>query len=310
MKRLALVLGATGGIGGAVARTLVQHGWQVRAMARAPATAPAIDGVEWVAGDAMAAADVVAAARGVAVIVHAVNPPGYRDWDKLVLPMMQNSIAAAKAVGARIVLPGTLYNYGSGTSGPLTETTPQQASTRKGAIRVQMEAMLKASGVPALVVRAGDFFSPQPGNNWFSQGLIKPGQPVKVVTYPGEPGVGHSWAYLPDLGETIARLLDHEAQLGQFETFHFRGHWDADGSAMVAAIDRVAGGVKVKRLQWGLLRLVTPFVTVLREMMEMRYLWRESFALDNAKLVALIGKEPHTPLDAAVRDTLSGLRCL
>jgi hypothetical protein len=32
--------------------------------------------------------------------------------------------------------------------------------------------------------------------------------------------------------------------------------------------------------------------------------------LDNAKLIAFLGAEPHTPIDAAVRATLVGLRCL
>ena len=46
------------------------------------------------------------------VIVHAVNPPGYRNWCKLVLPMLDNTISAARLTGARIVLPGTVYNFG------------------------------------------------------------------------------------------------------------------------------------------------------------------------------------------------------
>ena len=55
----------------------------------------------WVVDDAMRADDVQRAAEGVQVIVHAVNPPGYRNWGGLVLPMTDNSIAAAKAAGAR-----------------------------------------------------------------------------------------------------------------------------------------------------------------------------------------------------------------
>jgi uncharacterized protein YbjT (DUF2867 family) len=56
--------------------------------------------VTWVIGDAANAGDARAAAEGVQAIVHAVNPPGYRDWEKLVLPMIDNGVAAAKAVGA------------------------------------------------------------------------------------------------------------------------------------------------------------------------------------------------------------------
>jgi uncharacterized protein YbjT (DUF2867 family) len=49
-----LVLGATGGIGGEVARQLRDAGWQVRAMQRGAAPAPAsAQGITWLRGDAM-----------------------------------------------------------------------------------------------------------------------------------------------------------------------------------------------------------------------------------------------------------------
>ena len=303
--KTALVLGATGGIGGEVARTLVAHGWRVKALNRKPEQAPRIDGVEWIGGDAMVRAEVVAAASGVDLIVHAVNPPGYRNWGQLVLPMVENTIAAAQASGARVLLPGTIYNFGSGTDARLTESTPQRPTSRKGEIRREMEQRLRESGVKTLVVRAGDFFGPRAGNNWFSQGLVKPGQPVASVLYPGAPGVGHAWAYLPDLAETMVQLADREAQLGQFEVFHFRGVWDADGTRVTTAI-----GAKVRAFPWFAVRLLAPFKTLFREMAEMRYLWREPFELDNSRLVAFLGAEPHTPLDTAVAATLSGLACV
>src|SRR5262245_14755141 len=97
--RTALVLGATGGIGGEVARALLQKGWRVRGLHRQPERAARrashLGLVQWVAGDAMRSEDVLAAAHGVDVIVHGVNPPGYRNWRGLALPMLECSIAAA-----------------------------------------------------------------------------------------------------------------------------------------------------------------------------------------------------------------------
>ena len=85
----ALVLGASGGIGGELARQLRDAGWQVRALQRGLATASETrDGIHWLRGDAMRLEDVLQAAHGCAVIVHAVNPPGYRRWSDLVLPMI------------------------------------------------------------------------------------------------------------------------------------------------------------------------------------------------------------------------------
>lgn len=164
-QRTALVLGATGGIGGEVARTLKARGWCIRALHRkGRAVGPSGDGFDWIKGDAMNAVDVVAAANDVALIVHAVNPPGYRNWAKLVLSMLNSSIGAAKASGARIVFPGTVYNFGPDAGPILREDSPQHPKTRKGAIRVEMERRLKvaaAKGVRALIVRAGDFFGPR-----------------------------------------------------------------------------------------------------------------------------------------------------
>jgi nucleoside-diphosphate-sugar epimerase len=87
---------ASGGIGAEVARQLVAAGWDVRALKRG-GQQPSWqrDGITWIRGDAMNREEVAAAAMGCSVIVHAVNPAGYRRWGELVLPMVDNTIAAA-----------------------------------------------------------------------------------------------------------------------------------------------------------------------------------------------------------------------
>ena len=96
--RIALVLGATGGFGGHTAQALIKRGWTVRALARDPAAAAAKAGprtaIDWIAGDALTEDDVRRAASGADLIVHAVNPPGYRNWRGLAVPMLANTIAA------------------------------------------------------------------------------------------------------------------------------------------------------------------------------------------------------------------------
>jgi nucleoside-diphosphate-sugar epimerase len=316
---VALALGASGGIGGEVARQLRDAGWTVRALQRGLAQAQEQrDGITWLRGDAMNRDEVMRAARGCAAIVHAVNPPGYRRWSELVLPMVDNTIAAAIAERATVVLPGTVYNYGPDAFPLLTEESPQHPATRKGAIRVELERRLQAAttqGARVIIVRAGDFFGPRAGNNWFSQGLVKPGRPITAVQVPGEPGVGHQWSCLPDVARTMVALLDRRDRLEPFAPFHMAGHWDADGTQMVAAIQHSAvrhGAASPRRraFPWWLLRLASPFVVTLRELLEMRYLWRQPVRMGNARLLAVLGKEPHTPLDAAVDATLIGLGCV
>ncbi|KJS39903.1 MAG: membrane protein [Hyphomonas sp. BRH_c22] len=316
LTRTALILGATGGAGYEIARALRARGWQIRAMHRRPdAVSSLMPEADWVEGDAMKAGDVLMAATNADLIVHAVNPPGYRNWGKLVLPMIDNTIAAARVNGARIVLPGTVYNYGPDAFPLLRETSAQNPVTRKGAIRVELEARLRRAaeaGVSVLIVRAGDFFGPNTGNSWLAQGMVKPGQPVRAVTHPGKPGIGHAWAYLPDFAETVARLVDKEADLAAFETFHFEGHWFEDGRDMAEQVRRAAGNeaAPIKHFPWRILHLAKPFVPLFREMAEMQYLWQVPVRLDNRKLVSALGSEPHTPIHVALKATLEGLDCL
>ncbi|MEI2299890.1 SDR family NAD(P)-dependent oxidoreductase [Ensifer sp. MJa1] len=313
---IALVLGATGGIGGAVARGLNRRGWQVRALNRnAERAAQAEPAFDWRQGDAMSAHDVHAAAEGVDLIVHAVNPPGYRNWGTLVLPMLDNTIAAAKAEGARILLPGTIYNFGRDAFPILTEDAPQNPDTDKGLIREEMERRLKdasEAGVGVIIVRAGDFFGPGAANNWFSQGLVRPGKPVTAISYPGREGIAHQWAYLPDVAETMIRLVERTESLPHFAVYHMRGFLDRNGTEMAAAIRRVVGkpALPVRAFPWWLIGLASPFVPLFRELRKMRYVWREPLRMPNERLLAVLGEEPHTPIDEAVATTLKGLGCM
>lgn len=288
--RTALVLGATGGVGGAVTRAMLARGWRVCALVRDPARAAsawrASVAPDWQAGDAMNRADVVRAAEGTSVIVHAVNPPGYRGWERLVLPMLDNTLAAAREAGARIVLPGTIYNYDPTLASVIDETTPQHPRGRKGAIRVEMEKCLveAAPEVRSLVVRAGDFFGPGAGQSWFAQALAKP--PLAHIVNPGTPGVGHAWAYLPDLAEAIVRLLELPPErLMSCERLQFPGHYDVDGGKMVAAVRRASGRPDLleRRFPWALMRGLAPFGGFPREVMEVRPFWTHAMRLGRVR---------------------------
>jgi nucleoside-diphosphate-sugar epimerase len=93
---------------------------------------------------------------------------------------------------------------------------------------------------------------------------------------------------------------------------HFAGHWLPRGGEIAQAIRRIAGvpHAPILPLPAALLYLAAPFSETFREMIEMRYLWRRPLRLDNRKLLSLIGAEPHTPLDEAVRQSLRALGCL
>ncbi|MGV7032989.1 NAD-dependent epimerase/dehydratase family protein [Methylobacterium symbioticum] len=311
--KTALVLGATGGVGGVVAAALVARGWRVRGLARDVATASARwagrGPIDWIAGDALERDAVIRAADGVSALVHAVNPPGYRHWDRLVLPMVENSIAAARrAGGARIVLPGTVYNFDPTQTPVLDEDSPQAPQTCKGRVRAEMERRLVGAaetGVPCLIVRAGDYFGPGARSSWFHQVMVRPGGGIRRIVDPNGAGIGHSWAYLPDFATAVVGLMELGDRLRPCERVQFEGLWDSDGSALPAAIRRAAGTqLPLHRFPWWLMRCLSPFGGFPREVAEIEPHWRHPVRFDNRRLVELLGAEPRTPLDEAVRASL------
>ena len=116
---------------------------------------------------------------------------------------------------------------------------------------------------------------------------------------------------MPILRSFVVSLL-LSCALPAFAVFHMGGHWLEPGGEMAEAIRRAVGNpqLPIRTLPWLALKLAAPFNETLREMQEMRYLWQEPVRLDNRRLVAFLGEEPHTPLDEAVRTTLEGLGCL
>ena len=306
----AIVIGANGAFGKSVANALKSKGWQVTGFMRSSKPTSLYD--QTIEGDAKNTEQVVSACAGRSLIIYGVNPP-YQEWTSNALPMLENTIAAAKTSGATILFPGNIYNYGPDAGELLTETSPQNPVSRKGKIRVAMERALAEAandGVNTIVLRMGDFFGPGAVSTWFEAGLFggKPGIP-KSIAYPGDLNIGHSWAYIPDIGEAAARLIDAHTPSG-FETFNFPGHFTKNGTELVDAInatmlEKTGKTIPVKAFPWSFLQLVRPFIRMVNELFEMRYLWDVPHRLDGTKLTAVIGPLPQTPLNDAVRATLA-----
>jgi nucleoside-diphosphate-sugar epimerase len=321
MQESVLILGARGRFGLAAARAFADAGWRVlgliRPGAKVPSEAVSDPRIEWLSTDLQDSAAVARAAQGACVVVHALNPIyTHKAWKAQALPMTDAAIAITRALNATLMLMGNVYNFGADMPAVLSEDTPQRAKTVKGEIRIAMEAQIRRSGVPAIVIRAGDFFGNGKGT-WFDQAIVKDIQKGRFV-YPGHKDVATAWAYLPDLARSFALVAAQRHRLKTFEVFHFAGHGITGQQWLdaIAPIARAQGWVKpdsnlqYKPFPWPLICLGAWFVPTWAALWEMRYLWDTAHALDNGKLIALLGAEPHTPLPEAVAMTLKDLGLL
>jgi nucleoside-diphosphate-sugar epimerase len=319
VSKTVLILGARGRFGLSAAQAFSKAGWQVIGQMRPGAAmpqgvSPQDTNISWTAVDLYDAQALSQAAAGASIVVHALNPVYTNQaWRKAVAPMMDATIAVAKALGATVMLPGNVYNFGASMPGVLTEDTPQLPSTVKGHLRVAMEAQLQRSGVRGVVIRAGDYFGAGTGT-WLDQGMLN-GLRKGRLTYPGHRHVATAWAYLPDLARTFVEVAERRAHLAVFEVFHFAGH-SLSGQHWLDAIAPLArkqawlgedDQLKFSRLPWPVIRLGALFNPIWASLVEMRYLWDTPHSLSNSKLQAFIGAEAHSPLPAAVDAALAEL---
>lgn len=320
MQATVLILGARGRLGLAAARAFGDAGWRVLGQVRPRAVLPNVPGVEWLALDLQDTASLAAAASAAAVVVHAVNPP-YTQWESQAMPSLEQAIELATELRALLMLPGNVYNFGAGMPAVLREDTPQQAGTRKGRIRIAMEQRMHQAGedgvLRSVVLRAGDFFGSGKGS-WFDLALTKNLRKGKL-SYPGAWDVPTAWAYLPDLAKAFERVasraLAEPEGFKPFEVLHFKGY-SLTGKDWLAVMEPIArqqrwlpsqAPLKRAAMPWWLFKALRWAVPLFRELAEMQYLWHTPHALSNDKLTALIGVEPHTPLNEAAQAALTEL---
>jgi dihydroflavonol-4-reductase len=137
----ALVTGATGFVGAAVARALLREGWQVRALVRAGADRRNLQGleIETVPGDLIESASLARAAAGCLAVFHVAADYrlGARDPRELYRTNVEgtrNVLAAALAAGVqRLVYTSSVATIGLPADGtPGSETTPVALSDMIG----------------------------------------------------------------------------------------------------------------------------------------------------------------------------------
>jgi nucleoside-diphosphate-sugar epimerase len=304
-NRKVVVLGLNGHIGKAVAQAFVTTGWNVTGMARTDKHH--IAGVRFVTGDSDSVEDMRRAVGDAEVVVNALNLP-YHRWDKgRMEAQMGRVIEALGTVGRTVLFPGNIYNF-SASDRFVTPETKQNPQRPRGGIRVRVEAMFEAAAVrgdiQAIILRAGDFYGPGSTTDWFDQAMFREIDKGKVATM-GAPGIGHSWAYLPDLARAFEALASTRSTLGAFERFHFAGHF-VTPEQMRAAIERGAPiPVRVEPFPLWIMRLLGLIDPIMRETGRMAYLWRNPMELTDVRLEALLGEHFNTPFEAAVKATIA-----
>lgn len=288
MTRTALVLGASGGFGGQAAKALQAAGWTVRPYRRGT--------------------DMTAAAKGAALVVNGLNPPNYHNWAGLIPEITAAVLAAGKASGAVLLVPGNVYPFGM-EPGPWNADTPHRPVSRKGRIRAEMEARYRDAsdrGQRTILLRAGDFLLPEAPQMLMNRVIL--GQVAKGrITALGDPDALHAYAYLPDMARAAVALAELGEALPTYADIPFAGH-AFPLTGLAGRVSRLTGRpMRIRRFPTWIFTLASPVWELARELREMLYLFSFSHALDPAPLRRWLPAWQDTGLDKVILRHLSAL---
>jgi len=306
--KTALILGITGSFGSAMASVLKARDWRIRALVRSPEkVSEALQDCELIKGDAGDADSVSRAAKGVDAIVYALNV-SYQRWHDEARPLLEKTVTVAEKNDLLVVFPANVYVLDPALGPVFDETATIQPVSKKGKVRAQMERrLLRASqnGARVLMVRAGDYIGTKANNSWLSQLLIKR-RAGYILLDPSPAGHVHSWAFLGDLAQATAELMEHTSSLAAFEIFHFRGYQLSIADIKAIIEEHTGATVKLKPFPWWLVKIMAAFAKGPREILELRYLWQQEVNLDQQKLEKTLDKVPRrTSPHKALPESLS-----
>jgi nucleoside-diphosphate-sugar epimerase len=301
---LHVIFGA-GPVGRAIMDTLVAQGKRVRIVNRSgKANVPA--GVEVCAGDASDPTSTKRLSSGAAVVYNCTNPP-YTQWPQLFPALQAGVIEGAASAGAKLVVMENLYMYGPNGGKTLTEDLPYNPTPRKGATRAKMSRDLMAahqSGkVRVAVGRAADFFGAGVMESAAGDRLFYPAVTGKAAQFIGNLDMPHTYTYMPDIGKALVILGERDEALGKI--WHIPSPETVTTRQFFTMAYEAAGHTpKFQVMPKLMVKALSLFVPILREVGEMSYEFDEPFVMDHSRFERAFGMKA-TPLREAIQTTVA-----
>ncbi|HWY71401.1 MAG TPA: NAD-dependent epimerase/dehydratase family protein [Terriglobales bacterium] len=308
------LFGATGTVGKALAAKLAKKGTPFRVVGRFEERLRRDFGVyeplvEYCAADLSDPAAAARAAAGVETIFYTVGVP-YTQFEQHP-KLTRIALGAAVTAGVRhFVHVGTVYPYGVPQQEFVNESHPRNPTAFKGRMRKEQEDLVFAAdnpkGMRTTILRPPDFYGPDSELS-YARAIFDAALKGGTANVIGPIDTPHEFIFIPDLAETLIALSEKEEAYGKA--------WNVAGPGQIttrqfaelvfAAVDqkprlRVAGKF--------MLRVLGLFNPLLREVVEMHYLWTTPVKLDDTRLRQLLPSLHKTPYPEGIRATINAMR--
>lgn len=308
-----VVLGGAGVVGRETVAALLTAGRPVRSVTR---TTHATDergaernvGIEHATADLLDAASTAQALQGADVAYLTVGLTyTTRSWRRDWPTVLRHTIDACVANGTHLVHFDNVYAYGR-AGGTMTESSPIRPSSRKGAVRAELLAMLDSAraerGLEVTVARSADFYGPGASTSAFNSFAIDAVADGKPPTWLFDASQPHSMTYTPDIGAALAVLGTDERARGR--TWHLPTAPALTGEQYLA-LAGAGANLPHRTMSAATMRVGALFSSAARETLEMAYQYTAPYVFDSSSFERMFGLRP-TPYADGIAAALEHAR--
>ncbi|MCB0283941.1 MAG: NAD-dependent epimerase/dehydratase family protein [Calditrichaeota bacterium] len=304
------ILGSGGGIGIPLAKELKNYTDQIRLVSRNPHKIN--DSDELLSADFHDLDKIDAAITG-SEVVYVLAGFEYKlsVWQQQWPAFMQAVIDACKKHGSKLVFFDNMYLYADAAVPHMTEDSPIDPSSKKGAVRKQLHEMIfeevDKKKLTALIARSADFYGPDNKNSALSlmvaENLLK-GKKAQAL---GNIDKIHTYTYTPDAAKATAMLGNTDDAFNQVWHVPTTKEKLTNRQWIQMIADELKVEPKIQIAPKWLLHILGVFIPIMKEFPEMLYQYENDYYFDSSKFEKRFKFKVTTPADG-IRELVKNLK--
>lgn len=299
-KKMQTILGANGTIGSVLAKELVKYTNKIRLVSRHPKKVNDTD--ELFPSDLTNPENVDKAVEG-SDVVYLVVGLDYKlgVWEEKWPRLMRATISACIKHNARLVFFDNVYMYDISAIPHMTEDSPVNPPSKKGAVRKQIAQMImdevKAGRLMAIIARSADFYGPNNDKSFVNEMVYKNFLKKMRANWFVDANKKHSFTFTPDAAKATALLGNTD------DAYNAIWHLPTDRNTLTGRefVGLFANEMKVPNklfvMPVWMIKFAGLFVPVLKEMPEMMYQYDRDYYFDSSKFEKRFKFAPTTYAD-------------
>ena len=213
-----------------------------------------------------------------------------------VFPIIDGTVRAAEAVGAKLIVLGNLYGYGRNGENPLRSDMPLDPNSKKGTARTIMWQRAARASVPAIEIRSSDYLG-HGAISYFSLIALPSIIESKPTAFIGDLDATHAWSFTKDVASTLVAASRYTGEWGR--AFHVPSQHASPRQLIRKTAAMLAREVSEIRSY----SVAEMEALGMHELIEMSYLFESPLLVDSSDTEALLGVKASS-LEEMLADTL------